>query len=118
MVWRVLILAATLALAALSSAPEDWKPVSLVLALAVVMFVADGLVVWTRRLRVSAGSMAQVPIMALLGPAPAVAIGVLSTLLESRIYRLRLSAVLTNVTSAAVTGLVGGVLFEALGGRL
>jgi signal transduction histidine kinase len=118
MVWRVLFLAATLAAAAFASEPADWKPVSLVVALGVVMLVADGAVVWTRRLRVSAGSMAQVPIMALLGPAPAVAIGVLSTMLESRIYRLRASAVLTNVSSVAAMGLVGGVLFEVLGGWL
>ena len=118
MAWRVLILAATLAVAALTSDPDDWKPVSLVLALGVVLLVADGAVVWTRRLRFSGGLLVQVPIMALLGPAPAVALGVLSTSLESWINRMRRSAVLTNLTSMAVMGLLGGVLFEALGGRL
>jgi signal transduction histidine kinase len=115
---RVVILAAALAGAALSSDADDWKPLSLVLALAVVMLVADGVVVWTRRLRFSGGLLAQVPIMALLGPAPAVALGVVSTSLESWIYKVRLSAALTNVTSMAVMGLVGGLLFEVFGAWL
>jgi signal transduction histidine kinase len=115
---RVLILTAALAGAVFASESADWMPVSLVLALAVVMLVADGIIVWTRRLRFSGGLLAQVPIMALLGPAPAVAIGVASTSAESLIYRMRPSAALTNLTTVAVLGLVGGLLFEAFGAWL
>lgn len=72
------LLGTVLAAAAMTSEVEAWQPVSLVVALAVVMFLADVAVVWARRLRVSAGLLVQVTIMALLGPAPAVAIAVAS----------------------------------------
>ena len=51
--------------------------------------------------------------MALLGPAPAVAIGVLSTVVESRVNRVRRGATrCNNLVIFALLGLVGGLLFD------
>jgi signal transduction histidine kinase len=116
MVRRPLLLACAVIGAVLTNEAEDWQPVSLVLALAAVMLAADSVVVWTRSLRFSAGLLAHVPIMALLGPAPAVAIGMASTALESNINRVGRFALMVNLVSVSVVGLVGGLVFEGLGG--
>jgi two-component system, NarL family, sensor kinase len=52
--------------------------------------------------------------MALLGPAPAVAIGVVSTVSESIVSRVTIRQALVNILMFAFLGLVGGVLFDAL----
>jgi signal transduction histidine kinase len=114
---RLLALALLVVVAALSSERGDWEPVSLVLALFVVMVVADVPVFTSRRLRLSGGLMVQSTIMALLGAAPAVAAGLLATGVESRFNRVRRAAALANLLIVAALGLVGGVLFEALGTR-
>jgi signal transduction histidine kinase len=110
-----LLLATVLVAAAATSEAEAWQPVSLVIALAVVMFLADVAVVWARRLRVSAGLLVQVTIMALLGPAPAVAIAVASIfVIDAIIFRVGPTRLVMNLTIVAVLGLAGGLLFEAL----
>jgi len=110
-----LLLTGVLALAAVTSEARAWEPVSLVVALGVVMVVADIAVVWARRLRVSAGLMVQVTIMALLGPAPAVAIAVASIfVIDAVIYRVGPIRLVMNLTIVAVLGLAGGLLFAAL----
>ena len=64
--------------AALTSERADWQPISARRrARRSSMVVADVAAVSARRIRISAGLMVQVTIMALLGPAPAVAIGLL-----------------------------------------
>jgi signal transduction histidine kinase len=67
-----------------------------------------------RRLKVSSGSVVHVTIMALLGPAPAVAIGVPVCIYESALHRRPVLSGLSNVLAHAVVGLVGGLLFELL----
>jgi signal transduction histidine kinase len=89
-----------------------------VVALATLMIAADVLPVRARRIRLSGGLMIQVVIMALLGPAPAVAIGVASTLVESRVNRVPARLAFNNVLVFAALGLVGGFLFELLRARL
>jgi signal transduction histidine kinase len=100
--------------APLTSTGEDWQPVGLVLALAALMVLADVLPVTARRIRISAGLMVQVVAMALLGPAPAVAIGVLSTITESLVNRVPFRATVSNVLMFAFLGLVGGLMFDGL----
>jgi signal transduction histidine kinase len=115
LVSRLALLAAVVGAAASASSAADWRPVSLVAALAAVMVLADVTVVWARRLRVSAGLLVQVTIMALLGPAPAVIIAVVSTfVIDAVVYRVRTLNLVTNVLIAAVLGLAGGVAFDAL----
>jgi signal transduction histidine kinase len=108
------ILVCVLVAAPLTSTAEDWQPVSLVLALGTLMVLADVMPVTARRIRISAGLMVQVVAMALLGPAPAVAIGVVSTLTESLVNRVPLRATFSNVLTFAFLGLVGGLMFDAL----
>lgn len=80
-----------------------------------VMMLADVAVVWARKLRVSPGLMVQTTMMALLGPAPAAAIGVLSIfLVDGVIYRLGVVPTAMNRMTVALLGLVGGILFQIL----
>jgi signal transduction histidine kinase len=109
---RIVGLACVLAGIVATSEGRDWQPLSLVLALAAVMVVADVISVWTRWVRYSAGSMVQTTMMAVLGPAPAAAIGVLSQAAELPI-RVRRTQALDNMIVFGLLGLVGGLLFDA-----
>ena len=111
---RGAVLASVLVITALISEREDWQPISLVVALGLVMVLADAAAVSARRVRISAGLMVQVTIMALLGPAPAVAIGLLGTLVDSRVNRVEREYTLHNLFMFGILGLVGGVLFDLL----
>jgi signal transduction histidine kinase len=112
---RVAVLACIVAFAGLTSDRADWQPVGLVAALGVTMMVADVLAVTARRVRVSAGLMVQVVAMALLGPAPAAAMGILATIPDTLVNRVWPLAALNNMAIFGLLGLVGGVLFEVLG---
>ena len=57
--------------------------------------------------------MAIVLAMALLGPAPAVAIGVLSVLVDQLRARNPLPRLITNLATFATFPLIGGLLIEA-----
>jgi signal transduction histidine kinase len=115
---RVVIFGVVVIIAALASSADDWQPVSLVAALAILMIVADALPVPARQIRLSAGLMIQVVAMALLGPAPAVAIGATSTLIESWVYRVPPRHAFNNVVVFSVLGLVGGIVFDLLRSQL
>jgi signal transduction histidine kinase len=108
------VLACVLVAALLTSTANDWHPIGLVLALGALMVLADVLPVTLRRVRMSAGLMVQVVAMALLGPAPAVAIGVVANITESLVNRVPIRAALANVLIFAVLGLVGGLTFDGL----
>lgn len=102
-------------LAALTSERADWQPFTLVIALGTLMIVAETISTWARRLRISSGLMVQVTIMALLGPAPAVVIGMLAMAADGRVNRQRLDITLLNMNLFGLLGLVGGLLLEGLG---
>jgi signal transduction histidine kinase len=111
----VAALAVGLPLAALSSRADDWQPLSLVLALGALMVCAEAATIGARNVRVSSGLAVQVPIMALLGPAPAVAIAVTALAFEAVVNRVRWQAALSNAAIFTWVGLVGGALFALLG---
>jgi len=111
-------LAIGLPLAALSSRAEDWQPVSLVLALGALLLLAEVATIGARNVRVSSGLTVQVTIMALLGPAPAVAFAIVALALDAAINRVGPQAALANAAIFTWVGLVGGVLFELLGDAL
>jgi hypothetical protein len=73
-IWRAATLVCVVVIAALTSTSDDWQPVTLVVALTGLAVVADTVPVAARRLRLSGGLMVQVVAMAMLGPAPAVAV--------------------------------------------
>lgn len=115
--WDLVRLGATaciLIVAGLTSAREDWQPVELVLALTTLMLVADILPVAARRIRLTAGLLVQVVAMAVLGPAPAVVIGVVATIGESIVNRVTLSLATHNTAIFAFLGLAGGLAFDAV----
>lgn len=112
---RAIALACVVVLAALTSDRADWQPISLVFALGVTMIVADILAVTARRIRVSAGLMVQVVAMALLGPAPAAAIGIVAAIPDAAINGVRPASALNNMAVFGFLGLVGGLMFEVAG---
>jgi signal transduction histidine kinase len=112
---RAALLAFAITIAALTSERADWQPTSLVVALGVAMIVADTATVSARRIRISAGLMVQVTVMALLGPAPAVAIGLLSTIVDARVNRVPADYSVNNYAIFALLGVTGGLLFDVLG---
>jgi putative nucleotidyltransferase with HDIG domain len=77
------LLFVTIAGALLSSRAADWKPLWLVLTLAVLGILGDRVHASTGRMRLSAGLTIVGLAMALLGPAPAVAICLLSRILDA-----------------------------------
>lgn len=114
-VLRTVAVIGVAALSGLLSDRADWQPLSLVVALAATMIVADVLSVQVRRVRISAGLMVQVVAMALLGPAPAAIIGMLAALADALANRLRLVAALNNLAVFGFLGVLGGAMFEVLG---
>jgi signal transduction histidine kinase len=112
---RVAAIASVVSLAALTSEQADWQPLSLVLALGATMIVADVMAVAARHVRVSAGLMVQVVGMALLGPAPAVAMGIVAAIPDALINRIWRLGALNNMAIFGFLGLVGGLMFEVLG---
>ena len=115
---RALALTCVVVLAALTSDLADWQPIRLVVALGVTMIVADILVVSARRIRVSAGLMVQVVAMALLGPAPAAAIGIVAAIPDAAINRVRPVSALNNMALFGFLGLVGGLMFDVAGAAI
>src|SRR5215213_3120887 len=81
----MLALAGVVALA--TSATRDWAPIELVFLLLILAVSSDVLTIEFRGIRVSGSFLALVLAMALLGPAPAAAIGVVATLIDALFYR-------------------------------
>src|SRR3954453_20329768 len=91
----MLILAATVAVA--TSEARDWSPPELVLLLLVLAVGSDALTIEFRGIRVSGSFLALVLAMALLGPAPAAAIGAASALIDAAVSRRPWHRALMNV---------------------
>jgi putative nucleotidyltransferase with HDIG domain len=106
---------ASLAAAAVLSRASDWEPVGLVVLLATLAFTSDLMAIETRSLRLSGSFISLVLAMALLGPAPAVAIGALTITVDALRHRLEPRLFLSNAAAYAVFPLVGGVLMDSLG---
>jgi putative nucleotidyltransferase with HDIG domain len=100
--------------AVLSSTAADWQPLSLVLLLAVLAVGSDLMVVEIRGVRVSGAFLAIVLAMALLGPAPAAAIGLVSSLIDGIISRGRWNNVFSNSVTWTAFPFVGGELANVL----
>ena len=112
----VLVLAA--AIAALDSTSADWDPPELFAVLLGLALVSDLLAIRHKVQRVSGSFLAIVLAMALLGPAPAVTIGVVSVLVDQLRSRNPLPRFVTNLATYATFPLVGGLLIEAAASAL
>lgn len=110
----VLVCAATVAV--LSSRAPDWQPIELVFLLLFLAVGSDLLTMDWRGLRISGAFLAYVLSMALLGPAPAAAIGVAAALIDTVVSPRRWDKSLNNVVVYTTFPLVGGLLVDLLHG--
>src|SRR3954447_13975446 len=108
----LLIAAGTVALA--SSTAQDWQPIELVFLLLVLAIGSDALTIDFRGIRISGSFLAIVLAMALLGPAPAAAIGVLATTVDALLTPRPWQRTLSNFAVWASFPVVGGLLVDAL----
>ena len=114
---QLTVLASTTTVAVLSSRASDWQPTALVLLLLFLAVGSDRLTMEWRGLRTSTGFLALVLAMALLGPAPAVAIGVVTTIVDMVVSPCRdRNKALNNLVVFATFPLVGGLLIDVLHG--
>jgi putative nucleotidyltransferase with HDIG domain len=98
------------AVAVLTSTQDDWNPIVLVLVLTALALGSDLFAVSHEGQRISGSFLALVLAMTLAGPAPAVAIGVTSVLVDHAIARNPLPRLITNLATFATFPLVGGLL--------
>jgi putative nucleotidyltransferase with HDIG domain len=110
--------AAAVAAAALSSETAHWQPVELVLLLFVLAAGSEVLTIQFRGVRISASFLAIVLAMALLGPAPAGAIGAGSMLVDGLITRAPYRHVVTNMGIFTIFPVVGGLLIASVAPEL
>src|SRR5215212_9135295 len=111
---QLALLVASCGVAALTSRAADWREIPLVLLLAGLALVSDALAIEARGQRLSGSFIALVLAMAFLGPAPAVAIGLLTILVDVVRTRWRGDWVrlLTNLAAYATFPLVGALLIR------
>jgi putative nucleotidyltransferase with HDIG domain len=115
---EVLVLIVAGAVAAVDSTADDWRPPELFLVLLALALVSDMLPIRHRVQRISGAFLALVLAMALLGPAPAAAIGVISVLVDQLRARNPLPRLITNLATWATFPLVGGLLIDWVVGAL
>jgi putative nucleotidyltransferase with HDIG domain len=104
--------------AALTSTAADWEPTDLLLLLFVLAVGSDLLSVELRGMRVSGAFLAIVLAMALLGPAPAAAIGAASILIDSALSRRPWDLLLANVATFTTFPVLGGLAILLLTGGM
>jgi putative nucleotidyltransferase with HDIG domain len=109
---EVLVLVGAGIVAALSSTASDWEPIELFVVLLALALISDLLPVRHGVQRVSGSFLALVLAMALLGPAPAATIGVVSVLVDQLRSRNPLARLITNLATWATFPLVGALLIE------
>jgi putative nucleotidyltransferase with HDIG domain len=98
--------------AVLTSSAGDWRPLGLVVILLALALATDRFAVSHGGQRISGSFLALVLAMALLGPAPAAAIGVASVLFDRLWTHNTLARLITNLATFATFPLVGGLLFD------
>jgi putative nucleotidyltransferase with HDIG domain len=106
------LLAGALGAAAWLSRAQEWRPLLLVGLLLVLSLAGQRLVFTIRGQHLSAGFVAQVLAMSLLGPAPAVAIALAAAIFISVGRQLPAAFWLGNLSTFAIFPLVGGLLVQ------
>ena len=110
------LLAGALAAAVVFSRRQDWEPIELLLLLLVLSATGDRLTVNVRNQNLSGAFIALVLAMTLLGPAPALGIGIAVMAADAALRRLAPARALTNMSTYAVFLIAGGLLSRALVG--
>jgi putative nucleotidyltransferase with HDIG domain len=103
-------------IAAYTSRGADWDPVALTGLLAALAIAGDLRTFRARRFRISASLPAMVVAMALLGPAPAVAIGIACALADAALSRPRVDQFTSNLLAYSAPPLLGALVMRAGGG--
>jgi hypothetical protein len=111
---EVTVLVGSLSAAVLLSTPDQWQPPELVGLLAVLAWGSDFLTFETKRMRISGSFLGLVLTMAMLGPAPAVAIGLGCALVDALHARTRGLTLLVNAATYTVVPLIGGLVLDVL----
>jgi putative nucleotidyltransferase with HDIG domain len=106
-------LCAAVLVAVFTSQAADWQPIALVAVLFALAVASDLMIVEMRGLRLSGAFLSVVLAMVLLGPAPAVAIGIGTTLVYAVASRRPFDRVLTDAAVWAIFALVGGLMANA-----
>lgn len=112
-----ILLAGAIAVAVFTSRSADWHPVELVALLLVLSVVGEWLTITMGSQSVSAGFVALVLAMCLLGPAPAVAIGAAAIAADSLARRPSPAVCLSNLTTYVVYLVLGALLSRSLIGH-
>jgi putative nucleotidyltransferase with HDIG domain len=112
----VLVSSSTVAVS--TSHAVDWQPTALVGLLFVLAVGSEALTVEVRGVRMSGSFLALVLAMALLGPAPAAAIGVGSVLIDALVSKRNPIRAVGNVAIYATFPLVGGLMIQAVAGEM
>jgi len=116
--YECILLVGAVAGAVLLSRAQDWQPLELLVLLLVLSVTGDRLTVNIRNQNLSGAFIALVLAMTLLGPAPAVALGILVMASDAVLRRLAPTRALTNMTTHAVFLIAGGVLCRVLVGNV
>jgi len=111
----MLVLAAVVVLA--TTEARDWAPIELVLLLLVLAIGSDVLTIEFRGIRISGSFLALVLAMALLGPAPAAAIGLVATVIDAVLYRRPWHRNLMNLAVWVWFPIIGSLIIEAWAGE-
>jgi putative nucleotidyltransferase with HDIG domain len=111
------MLVIAVAIAAATTEARDWTPIELVLLLLVLAVGSDALTIEFRGIRISGSFLALVLAMALLGPAPAAAIGVVATVIDALFYRRAWHRNLMNLAVWVSFPIVGSLIVEAWAGE-
>src|SRR4051812_4795434 len=108
------LLVVALAVTVLVSDQEQWKPLPLTGLLALLVLGSDILVLDAKRFRIGGSFTGLVLAMALLGPAPAAALGLASALVDSTRRRVRGTYLLNNLLTYTTFPLLGGLALHSL----
>jgi putative nucleotidyltransferase with HDIG domain len=111
------VAACGVAVAGAASRADDWTPLGLVALLVVISIASDALGVESRGMRLSGSFIAIVLAMALLGPAPAVAIALATIAVDTWRARPPAVAIAANFATHATYPLIGALLVRLGGGE-
>jgi putative nucleotidyltransferase with HDIG domain len=115
---EAVLLALAVGAAAWTSRTQDWQPVLLVGLLLALALVGQQLNLSIRGQNLSAAFVALVLAMSLLGPAPAVLLGLSVMILTSATRRVSPALWLNNLSTYAAFPIVGGLMVRALIGNV
>ncbi len=115
---RLLLLAARRSGSVLVSSAGEWHPAALVAVLGVLALVGECFSVELSDGALTASTVAIVLAMALLGPTPAAACGVVAMTINALKRRPSGTGWLNNIVSFAAVPFVGGFLMQRIGGGI